>query len=762
MDLQSRAGIGVGHGATFDSTVRQETSANLPGERRRLLVSAALLVGLATSLGLVPGASAEAQLRAVWNQPRVHSRDGLGYRAAGRHFTRYRKDPTPTATPGTPLSLLASTTTAVDLGTGAGRPGGIACVPATLTAAGAQVATTTNDIGFDPSLFAVTSCAINPAIGAGTTANKQLSPSSVSPGVERVSVLGNSNPLPDGLLYICEIAVGASAAVGSRPLTNTPGATDPDGNAIAGVGGAAGQISVTTCSGDCDGVGHVTIGKVIKCVNLFLGQPLCNVANPNLSCPVADANLDGRVSIGEVTQCVNRFLSGCPATPTATITPTASNTATSTPTQTLTETPTNTATMTSTPTLTTTASPTLAYQLHGIDFSPYIDGQSPDSRSQISEEQLRARMAIIAPYTEWVRTFGSTDGLELTGRIAHEFGLRAAMGAWLSRDLAANAEQVANLIAAAQRGEVDLAIVGSEVLLRHDLTSAELRSYMDQVRAGIPSTLPVATADIYASLIAAPDVIAASDVVLVNIYPYWEGIDISDAMCVFDSRYRDMLSAANGKRVVISETGWPDAGNTIGSAVPSLENANSFFLNFVSWARANDVEYFYFEAFDEQWKVINEGPQGAHWGIWGKDGQLKAGMQPVFEGQTVPDNWGGSPVDGPGTPAITLTSVPPYGTFENLYGRVLHVAPRDSRVAVYSFVVSGWWIKPTVAAPLTTIDCAGNWTTDITTGGIDEFATKIAAYLLPSGINPPIVLGGPLPADLEQQAVASIQIDRLP
>jgi len=55
----------------------------------------------------------------------------------------------------------------------------------------------------------------------------------------------------------------------------------------------------------------VTIGEVIKCVNMFLGQPFCNPTNPALGCPVADANLNGSVSIGEVIQCVNRFLNGC-------------------------------------------------------------------------------------------------------------------------------------------------------------------------------------------------------------------------------------------------------------------------------------------------------------------------------------------------------------------------------------------------------------------------------------------------------------------
>ncbi|HWQ50043.1 MAG TPA: hypothetical protein VN414_14085 [Methanosarcina sp.] len=42
---------------------------------------------------------------------------------------------------------------------------------------------------------------------------------------------------------------------------------------------------------------------------------------------------------------------------------------------------------------------------------------------------------------------------------------------------------------------------------------------------------------------------------------------------------------------------------------------------------------FYFEAFDESWKATNEGPQGVHWGIWDKDGNMKPGMEKILLGK---------------------------------------------------------------------------------------------------------------------------------
>lgn len=112
------------------------------------------------------------------------------------------------------------------------------------------------------------------------------------------------------------------------------------------------------------------------------------------------------------------------------------------------------------------------------------------------------------------------------------------------------------------------------------------------------------------------------------------------------------------------------------------------------------------------------------------------------------------------SPAIKFTHVPPYGSFEDLQGQVRCVEPAEYKVAVYIFV-SGWWNKPTWAWPLTTIREDGSWTCDITTGGIDQLATKIIAFLVPNGYNPPLMSGGQtLPSELYENAVAEAETKR--
>ena len=113
-----------------------------------------------------------------------------------------------------------------------------------------------------------------------------------------------------------------------------------------------------------------------------------------------------------------------------------------------------------------------------------------------------------------------------------------------------------------------------------------------------------------------------------------------------------------------------------------------------------------------------------------------------------------------GSPGVEFTHIPPYGSTENLEGRVTNVNVNAYGVAVYVYV-GGWWSKPTFAQPLSTIRSDGTWTCDITTGGSDAYATQLAAYLVPLTYAPPLAEGWPqLPDALASNAVASLRVTR--
>jgi len=262
----------------------------------------------------------------------------------------------------------------------------------------------------------------------------------------------------------------------------------------------------------------------------------------------------------------------------------------------------------------------LRQKIHGISFSPYIDGQSPGT--EIGAQQIRERLSIIQPYTRWIRSFSCIEGNQQIPRIAHENGLKTMVGVGLSEHLDDNEIELANGIEIARAGDVDILAVGNEVLLRGDLTDDQVIEYIERAKQAAPG-VPVGYVDAYFLFENHPRVAEACDLLLVNCYPFWESCPAEYALLYMKEMYRRATRAAGGKRVVISETGWPTIGTSFGTAVPSYENALNYFIQTYQWAAEEGIEIFYFSSFDESWKVGDEGDVGAYWGLWDKDGNLK-------------------------------------------------------------------------------------------------------------------------------------------
>ena len=267
-------------------------------------------------------------------------------------------------------------------------------------------------------------------------------------------------------------------------------------------------------------------------------------------------------------------------------------------------------------------SATLQRGVHGLCFSPYLEGQQPGD--QIGEAQIRERLQIIRPHSGWVRSFSCTDGHEQTPRLAHELGFKTLVGAWLGTDATINEAELQGVIEVARAGHADIVAVGNEVLLREDMSEDALLACIQRVKDALPG-VPVGYVDAYYLFEKHPRVTAACDVVLTNCYPFWEGCPREQALGYMQTMVARTRAAAPGKRVVISETGWPDQGSAFHGSVPSREGAMQYFVDTCRWAADDGIEVFWFAAFDEAWKVGAEGDVGAFWGLWDKDGALKFG-----------------------------------------------------------------------------------------------------------------------------------------
>ena len=263
---------------------------------------------------------------------------------------------------------------------------------------------------------------------------------------------------------------------------------------------------------------------------------------------------------------------------------------------------------------------TLENGMHGICFSLYEDGQKPGDI--ITAEQVNRRIQILKPYSKWVRSFSCIEGNEHIPRIAKENGMQTLVGAWLGDDLELNEKEIESLITLAKEGCVDIAAVGNEVMYRGDLTEDQLLEYINRVKEALPN-IPVGYVDAYYEFSHRPRITEVCDVILTNCYPYWEGCPIEHSLNHMISMFNSAKDAGQGKRVIITETGWPSEGGSLKGAVATNENAMKYFIESQNWSKFNDIEIFYFSSFDESWKVGPEGAVGAYWGLWDKNEKLK-------------------------------------------------------------------------------------------------------------------------------------------
>ena len=258
----------------------------------------------------------------------------------------------------------------------------------------------------------------------------------------------------------------------------------------------------------------------------------------------------------------------------------------------------------------------LESKIHGICFSLYEDEQQPGDF--VSDEQIKRRLSILKPYTNWIRTFSSTDEHARIAQIAVDMGFKTLVGAWLSDDLKSNDNEIEGLLKLASKGLVNIAAVGNEVIYRKELSEDELISYIDYVKENI-NNIPVGYVDAYYEFRDRTNITNACDVILANCYPFWEGCASEYSLLYMKDMFQEATKAANGKKVIITETGWPSAGSDLWGAHPSYKNYLQYFINTQLWSKNNNIDIFYFSSFDESWKVDSEGDVGAYWGLWNKD-----------------------------------------------------------------------------------------------------------------------------------------------
>jgi exo-beta-1,3-glucanase (GH17 family) len=270
--------------------------------------------------------------------------------------------------------------------------------------------------------------------------------------------------------------------------------------------------------------------------------------------------------------------------------------------------------------------------LKGLCYGPFREGQSPEWGVYPTESQIREDINIIKSIAPKIRTYGTENILYRIPEFCRDAGVYCSPGAWIDNASADN-QQITNLIAI---GNLNYAttqrlVVGNEYLYRHTGDLSKLVNYIRQVKSATGKK--VCASEQWHIWRDYPSLATEVDEILVHVHPYWENISISNAAQFVLEKYNYVKGLYPGKKIIISETGWPTQGPSRGSAVPSEANQDKFLSDFISISSSNNIDYILFEAFDEPWK--GEGGVGAWWGVFDKSRNLKQALENVLKPQII-------------------------------------------------------------------------------------------------------------------------------
>ncbi|KAI8680595.1 hypothetical protein NCS56_00465300 [Fusarium sp. Ph1] len=296
----------------------------------------------------------------------------------------------------------------------------------------------------------------------------------------------------------------------------------------------------------------------------------------------------------------------------------------------------------------------------GIDYTP-LNSQYPDCmHNPPSQNNITRDVAVLSQLTNKIRLYGTDcnqtqmllhaiDRLELTDT-------KVWLGVWLDKNETTNdrqLDQMWDILDEYGDDPFEGIIIANEILFREEMTITSLAKILDDTRTELKKkniNLPVATSDLGDDW--TEELAQDSDYIMANIHPFFAGVTAEEAAAwtynfweVRDGPYWKSDKQKN----IISETGWPSAGGkTCGQAttctegsVAGIDELNTFMDNWVCQALKNGTNYFWFEAFDEPWKVkFNE--KGKEWedkwGLMTVNRELKDGVKiPDCGGKTIKD-----------------------------------------------------------------------------------------------------------------------------
>lgn len=277
-----------------------------------------------------------------------------------------------------------------------------------------------------------------------------------------------------------------------------------------------------------------------------------------------------------------------------------------------------------------------------IAYSGYRDNQSPtgSADSEPGYEQVYEDLSILSKYTKGIRTYGSEltlHGGKYVPEISYELGLELHMGIWLDHSYsdAINMHRLEQAleVLSTDKHSIKSIVVGNEYIYRATSSGIsqqdaenQLIKYIKYIKEQVPPGIQVTSGEVlYNWLEGSKEFFEAVDFVLWHVHPFWEGIKVNNSVEHLENVHQKLKNKLAqfdlDKREVLGETGFPWGGCFRETTkLCGTENEQTKYLSVLhTYAMKSGLEYWFFSAFDENWKGHDEGSVGNKWGMWKSD-----------------------------------------------------------------------------------------------------------------------------------------------
>lgn len=270
---------------------------------------------------------------------------------------------------------------------------------------------------------------------------------------------------------------------------------------------------------------------------------------------------------------------------------------------------------------------------YGMAYSP-MNGMEPECGFTARDAQLD--MALLSTVTTRVRNYGMQckqsrfilDAIESLG-----LNMTLSMGVWIGSDEEINNQQMNEMkyvLLHYPRKLFENVFIGNEVLFRRDQTTTGLSNYIKEAKSFANNIgyadLKFGTSEI-GSLVN-EELLRTCDIIGTNVHPFFGGDIVENGSEWTFNFIKHQIEPHNkfGTEIVITEVGWPFKGGSFKSSVASTRNFEYFLHDWCCKAYDNNYGWYYFEAFDEEWKrVFYEGNNRweTEWGVFNADRSMK-------------------------------------------------------------------------------------------------------------------------------------------